>query len=189
MNQRIFVIFIGLFFSFFHGCIPLNNVHSIDLYELKEGKPRARKVSKRYTKFKISNHSSVTIAIKYLDTKFKVFKHKNIAYASKKLFLDVDINFNLEFEFSSKTEQYLDLINLFSRNAKAANNQIYDDDSDDIVQEGSDFNFISISIKDDAGIDYLAQNSELRNRLISYLKLLISDYNVYRKSINFLNEE
>lgn len=48
---------------------------------------------------------------------------------------------------------------------------------------------MSIGIKDDAGIDYLALKSELRNRLISYIKLLISDDNIFPKPINFLNEE
>lgn len=128
------IVFVILFFTSFQGCIPLNNVHTIDNYEIKEGKWKSRKQNKRYTKFIISNYSSPTIALKYLNTKFKVFLHKNTAYVSHKIFMDVDINFNLEFEFTSKTKQYLDLVNLFMQSKNDKNDLYSDDENDDPLQ-------------------------------------------------------
>ena len=62
--------------------------------------------------------------------------------------------------------------------SKRDKNDSYNNEDDEKnVQEGDDLNFISIRIKDDAGIDYLSQNSELRGRLILYLTALIKDYN------------
>lgn len=183
MKLNTFVTFLILFFTAFQSCIPLNNVHSIDTYELIEGKLKARKESKRYTKFKVSNHSSVTMALKYLESKFDVFKYKNTAYTSKKLFWDKDVNFNLEFEFTSDIQVYLDLMELLDKDRE--NNGFPEEEDNGYDKE---HNFISISIKDDTGTDYLAQNSELRNRLISYLKSLNNEYKSYAKSINFLNQ-
>jgi len=181
------LLFINVFFLvFIQGCIPLNNVHRIDNYEIKEGKPKARKDSKKYTKFIITNDSQHQIIIKFLEDKYHEKSFNGWIYTtSKKLFLDENITFNIRFALESKQRRYLDLFNLFSN--KSESDATYNKNLDDPYQDGENIRYVSIIVTDDSGIDYLVKNSQLRDRLIVYLNNLKKEYGIYRTNYNFIN--
>lgn len=172
---------------FFQACIPLNSVHSIDTYEIKKGKPKSKNAYKKYTKYIYTNNSPHQIAIKFLEDKFGTKSADGWFFTTtEKLFLDVDIEFNITFILETKQQRYLNLFNLFYNN----NDDDYyyaDDDFDDPVQDGEKFRYVSVTITGDGGVDYLAENSHLRDRLIVYLKNLKREYEVYRRNYNFIN--
>ncbi len=181
------LLFINVFIlTLIQGCIPLNNVHAISSYEIKEGKPKARKDSKKYTKFIITNDSQHQIIIKFLEEKYQEKSFNGWIYAaSKKLFLDENITFNIRFVLETKQQRYLDLFNLFSNKSKS--DPTYNKNLDDPYQDGANIRYVSIIVTDDSGVDYLAKNSHLRDRLIVYLNNLKREYGIYRTNYNFIN--
>ena len=180
-----FIIYLFVF-ALFQACIPLNNVHNIDTYEIKEGKPKARKANKKYTKYMYTNNSPHQIVIKFLEDKFDTNSADGWFFTtSEKLFLDENIEFNITFILETKQQRYLNLFNIFFNNS---NDDYYvDDDLDDPVQNGAKYRYVSVTITGDGGVDYLAENSRLRDRLIVYLKSLKREYEVYRQNYNFIN--
>lgn len=174
-------------FIFIQGCIPLNNVHDIDTYEIKEGKPKSRKINKKYTRFIIVNDSQNQIIIKFLEEKFKQKSFNGWYYAvSTKLFMDVDIEFKISVALETRQQRYLDLFNLFF-NKTSSNDRYYNSELDDPYQDGEKYRYVYITVTDEDGIDYLAENSPLRDRLIVYLKNMKTEYEVYRRNYNFIN--
>ena len=181
-NNTILIIFL----VFLQACIPLNNVHEIRNYEIKEGKPKARKDSKRYTKFIYTNNSPHQIVIRFLKEKYHEQAYNARVFSTnQKLFLDENIEFNLRFVLYSKQQRYLDLYNLF-RN-KSSDDYYYNKELDDPYQEGKTFRYVAVTITDGDGVDYLAMNSPFRDRLILYLKKLKREYEVYKSNYYFLN--
>jgi len=171
---------------FLQACIPLNNVHEIKHYEIKEGKPKARKEAKRYTKFIYTNDSPHQIVIKFLEEKYQEKSYNPWIFSvSKKLFMDVDEEFKLTFILYTKQQRYLDLYNIFFN--KSSNDPYYNEELDAPIQDGSTFRYVSVKITNGEGVDYLAQNSPYRDRLILYLKNLRKEYEIFKSNYNFLN--
>lgn len=168
------------------GCIPLNNVHKIDTYEIKEGKPKSRKDAKKYTRYIYTNDSPHQIVMKFLEDKYKDKSFNGWYYVTtKKLFLDENIEFRLSFALYTKQQRYLDLYNLFSN--KSSNDPYYNEELDDPYQDGERIRYVAITVTDDSGVDYLAKNSALRDRLIVYLKSVKREYEVYKRNYYFIN--
>lgn len=175
-------------FLFIQGCIPLNNVHNIDTYEIKKGKPKSKNAYKKYTKYIYTNGSPHQIVIKFLEDKFDTKSADGWFFTTtKKLFLDENIEFNITVILETKQQRYLDLLNIFFNNNDDTYD--YDDDSYDTVQDGEKYRYVSITITGDDGVDYLAENSALRDRLIVYLKNLKWEYEVYRRNYYFINDK
>jgi hypothetical protein len=180
------LIFILFLFILFQGCIPLNNVHEISNYEIKEGKPNARKEAKRSTRFIYTNDSPHQIVIRFLEEKYQE-KSFNLSMFSttKKLFPEEDTEFLLTFILYTKQKKYLDLYNL-SKN-KNKNDPYYNKNLDDPYQEGKRIRYVSVTITGEDRTDFLAVNSPYRDRLILYLKKLKKEYEIYKSNYYFLN--
>ncbi len=185
LMKKILMVCIVVFVTVL-GCIPLNNVHKIDTYEIKEGKPKSRKDAKKYTRYIYTNDSPHQIVMKFLEDKYKDKSFNGWYYVTtKKLFLDENIEFRLSFALYTKQQRYLDLYNLFSN--KSSNDPYYNEELDDPYQDGERIRYVAITVTDDSGVDYLAKNSALRDRLIVYLKSVKREYEVYKRNYYFIN--
>ena len=188
-QSRFIIVFlvINLFILILiQGCIPLNNVHNIDTYEIKKGKPKSKNTYKKYTKYMYTNNSPHQIVIKFLEDKFGTTSADGWFFStSEKLFLDENIEFTITFILETKQQRYLNLFNLFYSSKN--DDYYYDSELDDPVQDGEKYRYVSVTISGDGGVDYLAENSVLRDRLIVYLKNLKREYEVYRHNYNFIN--
>jgi len=165
-HSRFIIVFIiiNLFILFlFQGCIPLDNVHNIKTYEIKKGKLKSKNTYKKYTKYIYINNSQHQIVIKFLEDKFGTKSSGGWFFTTtEKLFLDENIEFYITVMLETKQQRFLNLFNIFNNN----NTYYYDDDLDDPVQDGEKYRYVSITISGDGGVDYLAENSPLKDRLI-----------------------